>query len=259
MNAPVGPVVATSTLNAAQAEEIFLLTHEVQTLRGKLALDFIQLSHTEANFRMGVQATSHEYSVQEGTSAGRRGAATQCMGEETWFHINCLLFHHTIDHQQFMVWLIKRSQEAIQALHDRIWEVVHRVMESAGQSTADGLGITLHLVSMLPTIPLQPAFNTVTAEPPGYTPRVLTYTSKDSINHGAMAVLSEELTRDPNRAHDKTMQASSCGTAADTVSTKFVTVKGTGNDRPSTNFSPRSLTYFPNCSPFCFHHSRLTG
>ena len=74
MNAQVGPVVMTSGLNAAQAEEIFLLSHEVQTLRGKLALDFIQMSHTEANFCMGAQATSHEYSVQEHPSTSRCGA-----------------------------------------------------------------------------------------------------------------------------------------------------------------------------------------
>ena len=259
MNMPVGPVVVTSGLNAAQAEEIFLLTLEVQTLHGKLALDYIQLSHTEANFRMGVQATSHEYSIQGGPSMGRRSAATQRMGKETWLHINSLLFRHTIDHQEFMVRLIKRSQEAIQALHDHIWEVVRWFMESAGQSTVDGLGITLHLVSMLPTIPLQPAFNTVTAKPPRYTPRALTYASEDSINHGVMAVLGEELTRDPTRAHDKAMQASSCVTVTNTVSTKFATVKGTGNDHPGTNFSLHSLTYSPNRLPFCSHRSRLTG
>ena len=259
MNMQVGPIVVTSGLNAAQAEEIFLLSHEVQTLHGKLALDFIQLSHTEANFRMGAQATSHEYTVQEHPSTGRRSVATQRTGEETWLHINSLLFRHTIDHQQFMVQLINRSQEAIQALHDRIWEVVRRVMESAGQSTADGLGIALHLVSMLLTIPLQLAFNTVTAEPPGYTPRALTYASQDSINRGAMAILGEELTRDPTRAHDQAMQASSRATATDTVSTRFATVEGTGDDRPSTNFSPRSLTYSPNRLPFHSHHSRLAG
>ena len=42
----------TPGLTAVQAE-IFLLSREIQTLRGKLALDFIQMSHTEANFRMG--------------------------------------------------------------------------------------------------------------------------------------------------------------------------------------------------------------
>ena len=200
-----------------------------------------------------------EYTVQEHPSGGRRGMATQRAGEETWLHINSLLFRHTIDHQQFMVWLINRSQEAIQALHDRIWEVVRQVMESAGKSAVDGLGITLHLVSMLPTIPLKPAFNTVTPEPPGYTPRALTYASQDSIDCGAMSVLSEELIRDPTRGHDQAMQASSHVMATDTVSTRFVTVEGTGDDHPGPNFSLHSPTYSPSCSPFCSHCSRLHG
>ena len=130
------------------------------------------MSHTEANFRMGAQAASHEHTVQESPSRGRRGVATQRAGE-TWLHINSLLFRHTIDHQEFMVRLINRSQEAIQDLHDHIWKVVRRVMESAGKSAADGIRIALHLVSLLLTIPLQLAFNTVTPElhlgiPPGY-------------------------------------------------------------------------------------------
>ena len=111
---------------------------------------------------------------------------------------------------------------------------------------ADGLGITLHLVDMLLIIPLQLAFNTVTAEPPGHTPRALTYTSQTSINHGAMAILSEELTRDPTRASGQAMQAVRHATVTDTVSTRFATVKGTGNDHPSTNFSLRSPSYSPN-------------
>ena len=205
------------------------------------------MSHTEANFCMGVQAASHESMVQE----SRAG--------ETWLHINFLLFRHAINHQQFMVWLINRSQEAIQALHDRIWEVVRRVMESAGRSAVDGVGIAMHLVSLLPTIPLQPAFNTVTPKLPGYTPRALTYASQDSIDCGAMSVLSEELVRDPTRGHDQVMQASSHVMATDTVSTRFVTVEGTGDDCPSPNFSPHSPTYSPSHSPFRSHHSRLTG
>ena len=132
-------------------------------------------------------------------------------------------------------------------------------MESAGRSAADGIGIALHLVSLLPTIPLQPAFNTVTPEPPGYTPRALTYTSQDSIDRGAMSVLGEELIRDPTRGHDQAIQASSRVTMTDTVSTRFATVEGTGNDRPSPNFSPHSPTYSPSHSPFRSHHSRLTG
>ena len=158
VGAQVGLSVLTSGLTAVQAEEIFLLSREIQTLCGKLALDFIKMSHTEATFGMGAQAASHESMVQE-SHAG-----------ETWLHINSLLFRHAIDHQQFMVRLINRSQEAIQALHDCIWEVVRQVMESAGRSAADGIGIALHLVGLLPTIPLQLAFNTVTPSHPGIPP-----------------------------------------------------------------------------------------
>ena len=52
-----------------------------------------------------------------------------------------------------MTQLITRSQEAIRVLHESIWKVVCRVMESAGKSTADGLGIALCLVDMVPSIP----------------------------------------------------------------------------------------------------------
>ena len=45
-------------------------------------------------------------------------------------------------------------------------------MEDAGKSVVDSLGIALHLVDMLPTIPLQLAFNTATAGLIGCTPEV---------------------------------------------------------------------------------------
>ena len=240
----VGLSVLTSGLTTAQAEEIFLLTHEIQTLHGKLALDFIKMSHTEANFRMGTQAASHESTAQESRAS------------ETWLRINSSLFRHAIDHQQFMVRLINRSQEAIQALHDRIWKVISQVMESTGRSAVDGIGIALHLVGLLPTIPLQLAFNTITPELPGYTPRALTYASQDSIDRGAMSVLSEELTRDPTRGHDQATQASSRMTTMDTVSTRFMTIRDTGSNRPGPNLSLHSPTYSPSRLPFCSHCSR---
>ena len=95
MNMQIGSVLVTSGLTAAQAE-IFLLSREVQTLRGKLALDFIELSHSEANFRMGAQATGHENTVGEhpDCSSGQHGEASQQSGEATWLHVNSLLFHH---------------------------------------------------------------------------------------------------------------------------------------------------------------------
>ena len=122
---------------------------------------------------MGAQATSHEKAIQEcpAHSTGERGEASQCLGEATWLQTNLLLFHHTVEYQNNMTQLITRSQEAIRVLHECIWEVVHQVMESAGKSAADSLGIALHLVDMLLSIPLYLTFNTVTAKLPGFTPR----------------------------------------------------------------------------------------
>ena len=225
----VGLSVLTLGLTAAQADEIFQLSRNIQTLHGKLALDFIKISYTEANFRMGAQAASHEATVQESHAS------------ETWLHINSSLFRHAIDHQQFMVRLIEGSQEAIQALHDRIWKVTSRVMESAGRSATDGIGIALQLVDLLPTIPLQLAFNTITPELPGYTPRALTYASQDSVDRGVMSVLGEELTRDPTRGHNQATQASSRMTTTDTISTRFMTIRGTGDTRTSPRTAQHTL------------------
>ena len=240
----VGLSVLTSGLTTVQAEEIFQLSRNIQTLHGTLTLDFIKMSYTEANFRMGVQAASHEDTVQE-SHAG-----------ETWLCINSSLFRHAINHQQFMVQLIEGSQEAIQALHDRICKVTNQVMESAGRSAVDGIGIALLLVNLLPTIPLQMAFNTITPELPGHTPRALTHASQDSVDCGAMSVLGEELTMAPTR-HDQVAQASSRVTTTDTASTRFITIRGTGDNRPGPSFSSHGPTHSPSRSPFRSYRSGL--
>ena len=223
---------------------------------------------------MGAQATGHKNTVEDHPdhSSGRRGDATQRSGEATWLRVNSLLFRHTLDYQRYMVQLINRSQEAIQALHECIWEVVHWVMESAGKSAADGLGVALHLVDMLPTIPLQLTFNTVTPGPLGHTPEALTYASQHSIDRGAMTVLSEELIREPPSAKDKAMQAVWHVTANRYWFHKDRNHRGAGDGNidcsgssPSlapcthphpwtgallSNGTKRSKMHSPNCSPF---------
>ena len=94
-----------------QTEEIFLLTHEVQTLCGRLSLDFIQLSHQEALFHMGVQAAGYEKATQgcpdramayyslikskrEGTSKDKLDEAIECLREAdgvVWLDTTSLL------------------------------------------------------------------------------------------------------------------------------------------------------------------------
>ena len=57
MTMQLDAALTTIGLSKEQAEEIFLLTHETHMLGRKLMYDFIHLSHNEALFHMGVQAT----------------------------------------------------------------------------------------------------------------------------------------------------------------------------------------------------------
>ena len=166
---------------------------------------------------MGAQATSHEKAIREcpDHSTGKCSGATQRSGEVTWLETNSLLFHHTLEYQNNMTQLVTRSQEAIQALHERIWEVVRRVMESAGKSVVDSLEIALCLVDMLPSIPLQLTFNTVTAELPGFTPKALTYASPLNTDKGVMTVLGKEILKGAHGPEEKVKQATWRVTATD--------------------------------------------
>ena len=174
---------------------------------------------------MGALATSHKKAIQEHPdhSTDKCGEATQRSGEVTWLQTNSLLFRHTVEYQNNMTQLVTRSQKAIQVLHERIWEVVHQVMESAGKSAVDSLEIALHLVDMLPSIPLHLTYNTVTAELPGVTPEALTYTSPLSIDQGVMSVLGKEITGSCS-AEDKVMQATWHLTATNTGSVRVTTI-----------------------------------
>ena len=186
--------LAMTGLSKEQAEEIFLLTREAQTLGRRLTHDFIQLSHNEALFHMGVQATGYEKATHgcpdwvrayysmiksegEGTSAEKLEEAIDCLQEEVgeaWLDTNSILFRHALEYQNKMRDFLTESDKAIEALCDHIWSVVMKVMEDAGKPAADGLGITMHLVDMLPTIPLHLAFQSATPGLSGFAPEVYT-------------------------------------------------------------------------------------
>ena len=151
-----------------------------------------QLSHKEALFRMGVQATGYEKATSgcpdhvtayysmiksegEGTSAEKLDEAIDHLQNEAgkaWLDMNSILFCHTLEYQNKMSDFLTESDEAIEALRDHIWTVVTKLMEDAGKPMADGLGITMHLVDMLPTIPLQLAFHSSTPGLTGFMPEV---------------------------------------------------------------------------------------
>ena len=276
------PAITMSGLTKVQTEEIFLLSHEVQTLRGRLALDFIELSHQEALFCMVVQATRYEKvtwghpdctvaynslikSDGEGTSKEKWDEAIECLrteGGAALLDTNSLLFHHTLEYQNRMIELITRSQEYIQALHKCIWKVVSQVMEKAGKSTADGLGIALHLVDMLPTVPLQLAFNTATAGLFGCTPKVYAVqpimgTDGPCFSHApplgsdqnAMTILSEEILKSTHSIEEKAAQPTWLMTAAGEGTVGVQAVESEGGDYPNHPCMSLSPVRCMSCSP----------
>ena len=80
---------------------------------------------------------------------------------EVWLDTNSILFHHILEYQNMMNDFLTKSENAIEELHDCIWTVVIKLMEDAGKPAADGLGIALCLVDMLPTIPIHLAFHSL--------------------------------------------------------------------------------------------------
>ena len=141
---------------------------------------------------MGVQATGYEKvtsghldhvtayytmirSEGEGAEAEKLNEAIDQLHKEAgevWLDTNSILFHHALEYQNKLSDFLIESEDAIEALHDRIWMVVAKVMEDSGKPTADGLGITKHLIDMLPTIPIHLAFHLSMPELTGFTPEV---------------------------------------------------------------------------------------
>ena len=250
----IGQDLVTSGLSPAQCEEIFLLSHEVQTLHRKLALDFIGLSHQEARFCLGALATTREKGMREwpGGSPDKCGGDTQRSGEITQSQTNSVLFRHTLDYQDKMLQLVTRSRETIQGLHDRIWDVVCRVMEKAGKSTVDGLEIALRLVDMLPSIPLHLTFHTAIADLPGFTSEALTYAPPPRTVQDAMTAPREETLASAHSAEVQAVQSTGHMTATDTKSVKPLMSRSEGGKDP--NIPRTSISPVAHTSSFaCWH------
>ena len=184
----------------------------------------------------GVQATGYEKAANghpdsvttyylmiksegEGASAKKIDEAIDCLWEEAgeaWLDTNMILFHHTLEYQNKMSDFLTESSEAIETLHDHIWMVVLKVMEDAGKPMAGGLGIAMHLVDMLPTIPLHLSFQSAVPGLTGFTPEVYAAWPKSRMdildfshvpppqsNQKAMHVLCEEIVKNACGTTDK--------------------------------------------------------
>ena len=203
---------------------------------------------------MGTLATSREKGMRErpGGSPDKCGEDTQCSGEITQSQTNSVLFRHTLDYQDKMIQLVTRSQETIRGLHDRIWDVVHHVMEKAGKSAVDGLEIALRLVDMLLPIPLHLTFNTAITNLPGFTPEALTYALPPSTVQDAMTAPGEGTLASAHSAEVQAVQSTGRMMATDTESVKPLTSQREGGKDP--NIPRTSISLVVHTSSFaCWH------
>ena len=139
---------------------------------------------------MGVQATGYEkvasgcpdhvaayYTIirSKGMEAEKLNRAFDCLRQEVgeaWLDTNSILFRHALEYQNKLSNFLTESKEAIEALHDCFWTVVIKVMEDAGEPVSSGLGIAVHLVDMLPIIPIHLAFHPSTLGLTSFVPEV---------------------------------------------------------------------------------------
>ena len=168
---------------------------------------------------------------------------------EAWLEMNSILYHHALDYQEKMTEFLTESGQPIKALHDHIWDVVMKIMEDAGKPVADGLGITLHLVDMLPTILLQLTFNMAMPGLASFAPEVyaalpksrmdlldFSYTPPPKSKWNAMSVLHEEVVKNVHGTTDeKAVPPTWLLSVAPVSSIGVKSVKAGGSDGPTSS------------------------
>ena len=124
-----------------------------------------------------------------------------------------------------------------------------KVMEDAGKPMADGLGITLCLVDMLPTIPLQLAFNTATPGLTGFAPKVYAAQPKSRMDlldfstchhlqsdQNVMTVLHEEIIKNAHgMTEEKAIQPTWLMSMANVSTISVKAAETGGSDGPTSS------------------------
>ena len=241
---------------------------------------------------MGIQATGYKkvasgcpdhvtayYTTRcsEGVEAEKLKEAFDCLHKEAgeaWLDMNSILFHHALEYQNKLSDFLTESKEAIEVLHDHIWTVIIKVMEDTEKSVANGLGITMHLVDMLPTIPIHLAFHSSTpgligfvaevyAAWPRFRTDVLDFSHMPPLqsDQKALDVLHEEILKNMGGASKmaKVVEPAACFAMADlsTIGGKACEVGTTGGptNSPCASHSPGWCSQTQSQSPRCHSQS----
>ena len=157
---------STPQLTIDQANSIFSLASKCQVLGFRLAKDFRVLSGLEAIHCNSIQGTAHEmltlgHSTREAAYAAilwddimeAECEATTChlhsQADAAWKKMHEMMYNHQLE-----------AETMLANMRDQIWTAIHALMESEGVTFEDCLSLTLHILLLLPQIPVDVSYQT---------------------------------------------------------------------------------------------------
>ena len=166
---------STPQLTIDQVNNIFSLASECQVLGIRLAKYFQVLSGLEAIHRNSVQGTVHEtltlrHSAWEATylailwdniTEAECEATTRCLcskADATWKKMHEVMYNHILEYDKQLAAFLKETETTLSNMRDQVWTTVCALAENKGITFNDCLSLMLHLLHLLPQIPVDVTF-----------------------------------------------------------------------------------------------------
>ena len=164
-------------LTIDQANSIFGFVSECQALSVRLAKDFQMLSGLEAIHRNSVQGMAHE-TLTLGHSAHKAAYAAilrdditeaeheamtlrlRSESDAAWKKMHEVMYNHQLEYNRWLSDFLKEVEATLANMRDQIWTAVHTLVESEGVTFKDCLSLALHILPLLPQIPVDVLYNT---------------------------------------------------------------------------------------------------
>ena len=157
----------------------------------RLAKDFQVLSGLEAIHCNSVQGTAHEthtlgHSTREAAHTAilwdditevECEATTRRLHSEadaTWKKMHEVMYNHQLEYDQRLTDFLKEAETMLANMRDQIWTIIHTLAESEGVTFEDCLNLTLHILLLLPQIPVDVSYQM-------QIPLTITYCPKSSV------------------------------------------------------------------------------
>ena len=178
-------------LTIDQANSLFKLAAECQALGVKLAKQFQVLSGLEAMHRNSIQGMVHETltlgcSAQEAAysailwdrvSEDDCEATTHCLHSEAdaaWKEMHEVMYNHQLQYDQWLATFLEEAETVLSDMQGEEWATVCALAENDGIMFDACLGLMLHVLNLLPQIPIDILFQ-------AQIPLTITYCPESSI------------------------------------------------------------------------------